>query len=518
MSIPKPVVLIILDGWGISDSTPTAMSEANTENFTNLNRYYPNTTLQASGRAVGLMPGQMGDSNVGHLNIGAGRIVYQDLIRISSDIKKGVFFKKPALLNAIQNVKLNNSVLHLMGLVSDGGVHSHQEHLYALLALAKSHGVKQVFVHAFLDGRDVPPRSALNYMSRLENKMREIKLGKIVSLVGRYYAMDRDRRWARTKAAYDMLSMGKGRLVSSWKEGIKLAYSKGESDEFVYPTIISDGGASTAEHIKTGDSVVFFNFRADRARQISHALCNENFAGFEREEYPHIFFTGMVRYEENLSGQYVYLPLVLKNTLGEVVSNQGLLQLRVAETEKYAHVTFFFNGKKEEPFPGEHRKLIPSPKVSTYDRKPEMSAFEITDESINQLSLGKYDLIVINYANPDMVGHTGCFLAAKKAIEVVDRCIGRLVPAILAKGGAALIIADHGNIEELPKYSSEARAHTYHTSNPVPCILVAKDNLLNGRIVKRLKPGILADVAPTILDIMELEKPIEMDRNSLIVY
>lgn len=517
MARPKPVVLVILDGWGISGMAPTALSEANTVNFERLKQQYPSTCLKASGEAVGLMPGQMGDSNVGHLNIGAGRIVYQDLVRISNDIKRGDFFRNQALLDAAENAKANNSALHLMGLVSDGGVHSHQEHLYALLELAKDHGLNNVFIHALLDGRDVPPKSAAVYLEGLEQKANELGTGKIASITGRYYAMDRDKRWDRTQAAYDMLTKGTGRIARSWREALDSAYEKGETDEFVYPTVIQDESIGTAS-IASGDSVVFFNFRADRARQISHAFCDREFSGFCRIKHPDTFFVGMLQYEENLSGHFAYTPLILKNTLGEVVSNSGLSQLRIAETEKYAHVTFFFNGKKEEPFPGEDRRLIPSPKVATYDQKPEMSAFEVTREAIEQIENGKYDLMILNYANPDMVGHTGCFEAAKKAVEVVDECLGRLVEAVLGQEGAALVIADHGNVEELAEPSGKSQSHTYHTSNNVPCILVTHNNQVNGKTVEGLRPGILADVAPTILEIMRLTKPQEMDRSSLIVY
>ncbi len=515
---PRPVALVILDGWGVSDTAPTAVSQAHTENLRRLKEQYPNTCLEAAGEAVGLMPGQMGDSNVGHLNIGAGRIVYQDLVRISNDIKRGAFFKNQVLVDAIRNAKQNGSALHLMGLVSDGGVHSHQEHLYALLMLAKTYGLDKVFVHVFLDGRDVPPESARVYLESLEKKIAELGTGQIASITGRYYAMDRDRRWDRTKAAYDMLTTGKGRLASSWREGLDMAYGKGETDEFVYPTVTGDRGSEGTTSVKTGDSIVFFNFRADRARQIAHAFCDREFSGFHRATHPDVFFAGMLRYEAGLPGHYAYSPLILKNTLGEVVSNSGLTQLRIAETEKYAHVTFFFSGKQEEPFPGEDRRLIASPKVATYDQKPEMSALEVTAEAIKQVESGKYDLVVLNYANPDMVGHTGCFHAAKRAVEVVDQCLGELVRAILAQGGAALVIADHGNVEELPETSGELQSHTYHTSNRVPCILVTNNNKVGGQAVKGLRQGILADVAPTILEIMELEKPAEMNRSSLIMY
>lgn len=582
MARPKPVVLVILDGWGLSDIAPTAVTEANITNFRNLMGQYPNTCLEAAGKAVGLMTGQMGDSNVGHLNIGAGRIVYQDLVRISNDIRDGTFFSNQALTGAVDNAKKRGSALHIMGLLSDGGVHSHQEHLYAILELAKSRDLESVFIHAFLDGRDVPPSSAATYLKNLEQKIYELGVGRIASITGRYYAMDRDKRWDRTKAAYDMLTLGTGRVATDWREALDIAYEKGETDEFVYPTVIGHGreanweansgmadrscgcrmpdlgmsGPDGQEHVshsddvagkngifsratlEAGDSLIFFNFRADRARQIAHAFCDDDFSEFSRKKHPRAFFAGMLRYEEGLGGQYAYNPLVLKNTLGELVSKAGLRQLRIAETEKYAHVTFFFNGKKEEAFPGEDRHLVPSPKVSTYDQKPEMSAFEVTEEAIRRIESGKYDLVILNYANPDMVGHTGCYDAAKQALEAVDQCLGKLLSSVVRFGGVALVIADHGNVEELSKPGTCIRAgggssHTYHTSNKVPCILVAPRAyeesriheanginmiVINGKTVKGLREGILADVAPTLLEILGLEKPPEMDRNSLIVF
>ncbi len=533
MASPKPVVLVILDGWGLSDKSPTAVTEANVTNFRALMEKYPNTTLEASGEAVGLMPGQMGDSNVGHMNIGAGRIIYQDLIRIFNDIKTGAFFRNKVLLEAVDNAKNKGTALHLMGLVSDGGVHSHQEHLYAILELAKSRGLDRVFIHAFLDGRDVPPKSAAIYLQSLEQKLKQSGAGRIASITGRYYAMDRDKRWDRTQAAYDMLTLGTGRAAPGWREALNIAYEKGETDEFVYPTVIGETAGKAL--VNNGDSLVFFNFRADRARQISHAFCDQDFSAFVRKKHPEIVFAGMLRYEENLGGSYAYNPLVLNNTLGEVVSKAGLSQLRIAETEKYAHVTFFFNGKKEEPFPGEDRHLVPSPKVATYDQKPEMSAFEVTKEAISRIESRKYDLVILNYANPDMVGHTGCYDAGVRALESVDECLGKLLSSVLSNGGAALVIADHGNIEELEKpctgAATEGTGHTYHTCNKVPCILVASNTgrnqadtgeadeiIINGKAVEGLREGILSNVAPTLLEILGIKKPTEMDRKSLIIY
>ncbi len=513
----RPVALIILDGWGLTSKEASAATAARTPRFSALLKEYPSTVLEASGEAVGLMPGQMGDSNVGHLNIGAGRIVYQDVMRISRDIENGSFFKNPALLGAMEHAWERSSALHLMGLVSDGGVHSLDTHLYALLRMAKENGVGKVFVHAFLDGRDVPPRSAAVYLERLENKMNELSTGAIASLTGRYWAMDRDKRWDRVERAYRLLTKGEGLRARTWREALKEAYARDESDEFVQPTAIELPGGPAC--IRDGDAVIFFNFRADRARELTYAFSYDEFEWFDRGKRPDVYFCTMMRYEETLEVPYAYLPLTLDNTLGEVVSKAGLKQLRIAETEKYAHVTFFINGKKDDPFPGEDRVLIPSPKsVPTYDLKPEMSAPEVTEEALRRIETDEYDLIILNFANPDMVGHTGVFEAAVKALETVDECLGKLVDAILAKGGVALVVADHGNIEDLAPEgdgkgaSQTAPSHTYHSMNPVPCILVGEKYKR-----ARLRQGVLADVAPTVLHLMGLPKPPEMDRDSLII-
>ena len=506
----RPVALVVLDGWGLSDVVPNAASEASTPNFRRLLDTYPNTTLDASGEAVGLMPGQMGDSNVGHLNIGAGRIVYQDVVRISRDIRSGAFFRNPELLGAMRNAKEKGSSLHLMGLLSDGGVHSLEDHLFALLDMAKREGVGKVFIHAFLDGRDVPPRSAAGYLEQLERKIRESGVGMLSTMQGRFYAMDRDKRWERLQQAYELLTLGRGRVARDWREGLAASYADDISDEFVQPTRFA--GVPDEGFIRDGDSVVLFNFRADRAREISRAFADDRFDGFERPVWPRVYYCGMVRYEEGLPGHYAYLPLTLDNTLGEVVSNAGKRQLRIAETEKYAHVTFFLNGKKDEPFPGEDRVLIPSPKdVPTYDLKPEMSAYEVTREAVSRVRSGVYDLVVLNYANPDMVGHTGSYRSAVKALEVVDECLGRFLDAVLEQGGAALVMADHGNVEDVRPEGGGA--HTYHSLNPVPCILVSSGE---ERFELR-RDGVLADAAPTILELMGIPKPVEMDRDSLIV-
>lgn len=506
--VPRPVALVILDGWGISDACPNACSEARTPNFHRLNREYPSTCLEASGEAVGLMPGQMGDSNVGHLNIGAGRIVYQDVVRISKAIREGSFFKNPALLGAVREAKAKGAAVHLMGLLSDGGVHSLDTHVYALLELCKREGQEKVFVHAFLDGRDVPPQSAATYLERLEDKMKELGVGRLSTMQGRFYAMDRDRRWERVEKGYRALTKGDGAAFPRWQEALKASYERGETDEFVTPTVL---GESHDGFIRDGDSVIFWNFRADRAREITRAFVEDDFREFDRGDAPKVRYCGMVRYEEGLGGEYAYLPITMDNTLGEVVSKAGLQQLRIAETEKYAHVTFFLNGKKDDPFPGEDRVLIPSPKeVATYDQKPEMSAFPVTEEAIRRVKSGAYDLVVLNYANPDMVGHTGSYDAAVKALEVVDKCLGDFIEAVLGQGGAALVVADHGNVEDVSPGTTSA--HTYHSLNRVPCILVGH----GFKQAKLRSDGVLADIAPTILEIMGLPQPAEMDRHSLI--
>ncbi len=503
---PRPVALVILDGWGVAARGPNACNIARTPTFHSINREYPSTCLHASGEAVGLVEGQMGDSNVGHLNIGAGRIVYQDVVRISREIREGRFFSNPALTGAIGHAKESGAAVHLMGLLSDGGVHSLDTHVFALLDMCKREGMENVFVHAFLDGRDVPPKSAASFLGPLEDKMEELGVGFLCTVQGRFYAMDRDKRWDRLEKGYRLLTAGEGLRTRSWREGLSAAYERGETDEFVSPFFIEGGDV-----VKDGDSVIFWNYRADRAREIAHAFIDREFAGFSRGRRADIRFCGMVRYEESLGGDYAYLPVTMENTLGEVVSKAGMRQLRIAETEKYAHVTFFLNGKKDDPFPGEDRVLIPSPKdVATYDLKPQMSAYEVTEEAVKRVRSGDYDLIVLNFANPDMVGHTGCFDAAVSALETVDECLGKLLDVVLSVGGVALVIADHGNIEDVNRGSNVA--HTYHSLNMVPCILVGRR--MAG--VKLRSGGVLANVAPTVLELLGLPKPVEMDRESLI--
>lgn len=510
--IKKPVMLMILDGFGVTDRIEgNAVIAAKKPNYDMLLNNFPNTKLKASGLSVGLPEGQMGNSEVGHLNIGAGRIVYQELTRISKDIKEGKFFENEVINKAMNEALKNDSSLHLLGLLSDGGVHSHILHLKALLKLAKQKGLKKVYVHAFLDGRDVPPSSAKTYIEDIESYMNEIGVGKIATISGRYYAMDRDKRWERVKLAYDALALGKGEKANSAMEAVEKSYKDNKTDEFVLPTVILEG-ENPIGIIKNNDSVIFYNFRPDRARELTRALNDKVFDGFERSTL-NLNFVTMTQYDKTIEGvEVAYKPQSYKNTLGEYVSSLGLKQLRIAETEKYAHVTFFFNGGIEKPNEGEDRILVPSPKVATYDLQPEMSAYEVTDKLIEKLDSDVYDLIILNYANPDMVGHTGIFEAAKKAIEDVDLCIGRVYKKIMEKGGSLFVTADHGNSEDMIDYST-GNAMTAHTTNEVPFIYVSND--AKG---KKLKDGgILADIAPTILDEMGVPIPEEMTGKSLII-
>ena len=506
----KPVMLMILDGFGIAEkSEGNAVALAKKPNFDRLVKEYPNTQLQASGMAVGLPEGQMGNSEVGHLNIGAGRIVYQELTRITKSIEDGDFFENEALMKAMKNAKENNASLHLMGLLSDGGVHSHIDHLKGLLEFAKKEGLQKVYVHAFMDGRDVPPSSGKEFIIKAEEMMKEVGVGQIATVSGRYYAMDRDNRWERVQLAYNAIVLGEGEKASSAVEAIDNSYHDEKTDEFVLPCVIEEDGHPTAT-IKNGDSVVFFNFRPDRARELTRAINDKEFAGFNRETLDLTFVT-MTQYDKTLEGVNIaFKPQTLVNTLGEYVSSKGLEQLRIAETEKYAHVTFFFNGGVEKENPGEERKVIPSPKVATYDLKPEMSAYEVTDELLNRLDQDKYDMIILNFANPDMVGHTGVVQAAVKAIEAVDECLGKIVDKVLEKDGTVFITADHGNAETEIDFST-GNPFTAHTTNPVPFVWVS--NNINGRT---LKSGKLADIAPTMLNVMNLEVPEEMTGECLI--
>ncbi|AJA48884.1 2,3-bisphosphoglycerate-independent phosphoglycerate mutase [Clostridium pasteurianum DSM 525 = ATCC 6013] len=505
----KPVMLMILDGFGLTDKVDgNAVKAANKPNIDNIFTHYYSTTLGASGLSVGLPDGQMGNSEVGHLNIGAGRVVYQSLTRITKAIEDGEIFENEALNKAVTSALEKDSTLHLMGLLSPGGVHSHIDHLKGLLKLAKEKGVKKVFVHAFLDGRDVAPSSAKEYITEIEDYMKELGVGKIASLSGRYYAMDRDKRWERVQLAYNAIVLGQGETAGSALEAVEKSYHDNKTDEFVLPTVIVENGTPLAT-IKNNDSVIFFNFRPDRAREITRAINDKEFDGFKRETLNLTFIT-LTEYDSTLEGvEVAYKPETLKNTLGEYVSNLGKKQLRIAETEKYAHVTFFFNGGVEEPNKDEDRALIASPKVATYDLKPEMSAYEVTDELLKRLDTDQYDMIILNFANPDMVGHTGIFEAAKAAIEAVDVCLGKVVDKILEKDGTVFITADHGNAEQMIDYST-GNPMTAHTIDPVPFVYVSKES-------KELRDGgALADIAPTILDAMGLEPPVEMTGKSLI--
>lgn len=499
------LALIILDGFGISQNEyGNAIKIANTPNIDNLFKNYPNTTIGASGLDVGLPEGQMGNSEVGHTNIGAGRIVYQELTRITKSINDGDFFENPALLSAIENCKKHDSAIHLMGLVSDGGVHSHNEHLYGLLRLCKRQGLDKVFIHAITDGRDTPPTSGKDYISQLETKIKEIGVGKIATIVGRFYAMDRDNRWERIKQAYDAFVFAKGGVFNKPSDVFEKSYKENITDEFILPSVISG-----TKRVSENDSVIFFNFRPDRAREITRTFVDKNFDGFERQKgYFPLHYVTMTCYDKTIENVTVaFSPQHLNNTLGEYISSLGLTQLRIAETEKYAHVTFFFNGGVETPYKNEDRILVPSPKVSTYDQKPEMSAYEVTEKVLESIESQKYDIIVLNFANCDMVGHTGILPATIKAVETVDECLGKIVDKLNKMGGASLIMADHGNADQM--FDEKGGAFTAHTTNPVPLILV-------GRNYELKDGGKLCDVAPTMLDIMALEIPKEMTGISLL--
>ncbi|MDT8419811.1 MAG: 2,3-bisphosphoglycerate-independent phosphoglycerate mutase [Desulfuromonadales bacterium] len=504
----KPVALVILDGWGISQATEdNAARLADTPFLDRLLEQYPNSRLGASGRDVGLPDGQMGNSEVGHLNIGAGRIVYQDLTRISLAIEDGSFARNPVLVDICQRALASKGKLHLLGLLSDGGVHSHNTHLYALVRLAKQFGLRDVCIHAFLDGRDTPPSSGAGYLAELEAELDRIGLGRVATITGRYWAMDRDNRWDRVERAYLAMTAGEGRRAATSAEAIASAYAAQQTDEFVDPWVVGDAG-----NIEDGDGIVFFNFRADRAREMTRAIADPAFTGFSRRRMAALSgYVCMSEYDETLDLPVAFPSEPLDNILAQVLADADRTQLRIAETEKYAHVTFFFNGGVEKAWPGEDRVLIPSPKeVATYDQKPSMSAVEVTDEVVARVAAGRYDLIVLNYANPDMVGHTGVLSAAVAAMETVDQCVERVVAAVLDAQGQLLITADHGNCEQMK--DRNGGAHTAHTSNPVPLILVGAQGC-----AVRLRDGILADLAPTILDLLGLEQPAEMTGSTLIV-
>ena len=504
---------MVLDGYGLNDKTEgNAIAMADTPVMDKLMAEYPFVKGNASGMAVGLPEGQMGNSEVGHMNIGAGRIIYQDLTRITKDIEDGTFFENKVLLQAMDNCKKNNSDLHLWGLLSDGGVHSHNSHLYGLLEMAKKNGLEKVYVHAFLDGRDTPPASGKDYVEELEAKMAEIGVGKVASLSGRYYAMDRDNNWDRVKMAYDSLVTGEGVKATDAVQAMADSYADEKTDEFVLPTVITDENGKPLSLVKNGDSVIFFNFRPDRARELTRAFCDDKFEGFERE-FLNTTFVCFKDYDETIPNKMIaFEKEEIKNTFGEFLAANGKKQLRLAETEKYAHVTFFFNGGVEDPNTDEFRLLVNSPKdVATYDLKPEMSAPEVGMDLVEAIKSDEYDVIIINFANPDMVGHTGVIPAAVKAVERVDSLVGEAVEAVKDVDGVLFICADHGNAEKMVDYETGA-PHTAHTTNPVPFILVNADPSWKLR-----EGGCLADIAPTLIEVMGLEQPKEMTGKSLSV-
>jgi len=509
----KRVVLLVLDGWGINTNKQgNAIASAKTPVYTRLMSDYPHAALQASGEAVGLPEGQMGNSEVGHLNLGAGRIVYQDSTRISKAIRDGEFFQNPVLISALETVKQSGANLHLMGLLSDGGVHSRMDHIFAMFDLVKARGITNVFFHAFLDGRDTPPSSALQYITQLEDYLAKIGIGRIASVSGRYYSMDRDKRWERVQKAYEAIVMGEGIRKYSALEAIHQSYEHNKTDEFVLPTALLD--PRTNKHIATiqnNDAVIFCNFRSDRAREITRALTDPEFQGFKRLKVPILSsFVCLTTYDEVFGLPVAFGPMRLTHILGAVLNANGIRQLRIAETEKFAHVTFFFNGGEERPFSLEERVLVPSTRdVPTYDKKPEMSAREITDKLVEHITSRQYGFILVNYANPDMVGHTGVIDAAVKAVEVIDECLGRVLTAAREEGMVVVITADHGNVEIMLD-SSTGQPLTAHTTDPVPFIIVQKN-------VQLRDAGILADVAPTVLDLMGIDIPSEMTGKSLII-
>ena len=500
----NPLALIIMDGYGLREETEgNAIKAANTPNLSAIFEKCPSAKLACSGLAVGLPEGQMGNSEVGHTNMGAGRVVYQELTRISKSIQDGDFFENPALVGAIDNCLKNGTALHLMGLMSNGGVHSHNTHVWALLELAKRKGLERVYIHCFMDGRDVPPSSGRDFVAECVEKCKELGVGTVATVIGRYYAMDRDKRWERLVRAYDALVLGEGTHAEDPVAAIEESYAAGVTDEFIEPIVCTDAT------IGANDSIIFFNFRPDRAREITRTFVDPAFDGFERKKgfFP-VRYVCMTQYDATMPNvEIAFRPQSLVNTFGEYISKLGLTQLRIAETEKYAHVTFFFNGGVERTYEGESRILIPSPKVATYDQKPEMSAYEVTDAVIKEIKSGKFDVIILNFANCDMVGHTGVFSAAVKAVETVDECVGRVVDAVNEMGGISMLTADHGNADQMLE-ADHVSPFTAHTTNPVPFV-VAGANV-------RLRDGKLSDIAPTMLDIMGIQKPEEMDGESLI--
>lgn len=508
--VTKPLILIILDGWGLSpEREGNAIALARTPTMDALYQRYPWTTLQTSGEEVGLPRGLMGNSEVGHLNIGAGRVVYQDILRISKSIESGELFGNPALTEAVDRARRGGRRLHLLGLLSDGGVHSTLEHMAALLRLARERGLIQVYLHPFLDGRDTSPTKGADYLGWLLDTARRLGVGRIATVMGRYYAMDRDKRWDRLQRAYLAMVGGQGEMAEEPVAAVRRSYERGVTDEFVEPIVLTSGDGRPAGRIEDEDSVIFFNFRADRAREITGSLTQPDFAGFDRGRYPRVHYVCLTEYDERFDLPIAFPPQELQHILAQVLSDHGLPNLRIAETEKYAHVTFFFNGGQEKAFPGEERILVPSPQVATYDLKPEMSCAEVTERVLEALSAGRYPLIILNYANPDMVGHTGLLQAAIRAVGAVDRCLERVIACVREREGVALITADHGNAEQMTDPVTGG-PHTAHTTNPVPFILVddsRREGLREG--------GALKDIAPTILGILGLPQPVEMTGRDL---
>ncbi|MBF0176610.1 MAG: 2,3-bisphosphoglycerate-independent phosphoglycerate mutase [Magnetococcales bacterium] len=510
---PKPMVLVVLDGWGFrSETANNAIHAARTPHFDHWMQSRPHALVETSAGHVGLPDGQMGNSEVGHMNLGAGRIVYQELTRISLAVREKTFHKNPALVEGIAKAVAVGGAVHILGLLSPGGVHSHTDHMLAAVQTAKENGAKKIFVHGFLDGRDTPPRSAVEFVADFEKGLQAIGAGRIATICGRYYVMDRDKRWERVVQAYDMLTQGKGFTAPNGLAAVKAGYERGEDDEFVKPTVILENGAALGT-VQDGDTILMLNFRADRVREISHVFTDPTegptaFKGFPRERLPRLAaFVTLTLYDESLQNVAVaFPPERLTELLGQEISRHGLKQLRAAETEKYAHVTYFFNGGEEAPFPGEDRLLIPSPRVATYDLQPEMSAAQLTDAVLERMQGGQFDLVVVNYANPDMVGHTGKFDAAVKAIETVDQCLGRLATAVLASGGEMLITADHGNADQMVDENNQP--HTAHTNNPAPLIYLGRKATLSN--------GALCDVAPTLLRLMGLPQPAAMTGHPLV--
>lgn len=509
----KPVMLMILDGWGINGnlSQKNAIRDAHPANFLKYQSEYPNTLLEAAGEAVGLPQGQMGNSEVGHLNLGAGRVIYQPLVKITKDIREGTVEKNEVLVEAINKAKENNKAVHFSGLVSNGGVHSHIDHLIGLVKMTKKMGVDKIYIHAITDGRDTAPKSALEFIEKLETEFEKIGAGKIATVSGRYYAMDRDTNWDKTEKAYRAIVFGDGDKHLSAKKVVETSYAEDLTDEFIKPTVITDAAGNASGKVHEGDTFIFFNFRPDRARQITRAINDVEFEHFVRGENPKTNFVCLREYDSTIDAPVAYKDEEILDTFGEVVAKAGLTQLRAAETEKYAHVTFFFNGGKEEQFEGEERILVPSPKVATYDLKPEMSAYELTEKMEKALLEDKYDVVIMNYANPDMVGHTGDFEATKKAIKTVDECMDRVAKIILEKDGVVLVTADHGNADLMEDPETHT-PFTAHTINPVPLILISN----RYKDAKLVEKGKLADLAPTMLEILGVEKPEMMTGESIL--